>query len=38
LRKHKERSIESLWDRIGTLLTGFEPTECKNCFRKAGYA
>ncbi|MGA7325971.1 MAG: IS630 family transposase, partial [Rhodomicrobium sp.] len=34
----KERSVESLWDRIGKLLDGFEPVECLNFFRHAGYA
>ena len=38
LRKHKERSIESLWSRIGKLLGSFTPTECQNFFRHAGYA
>ncbi len=38
LRKHKERSVESLWARIGKLLHSFTPTECQNFFRKAGYA
>jgi len=38
LRKHKERSVESLWNRIGTLLDSFTPTECQNFFRHAGYA
>ncbi len=38
LRKHKERSVESLWQRIGKLLDDFTPTECRNFFRHAGYA
>lgn len=38
LRKYKERSVESLWDRIGKLLDGFAPAECLNFFRHAGYA
>jgi transposase len=38
LRKHAERSMESLWRRIGDLLTQFTPTECRNFFRHAGYA
>ena len=38
LRKHKERSVESLWQRIGKLLDGFTPAECQNFFRHAGYA
>jgi transposase len=38
LRKHKERSIEALWNRIGSLLNSFTPAECQNFFRHAGYA
>jgi transposase len=38
LRKHQERSIENLWDRIGKLLSDFTPQECQNFFRHAGYA
>jgi len=38
LRKHKERSVESLWSRIGKLLDSFTPAECQNFFRHAGYA
>lgn len=38
LRQHAERSIESLWQRIGTLLALFTPTQCQNFFRHAGYA
>src|SRR5271166_7701 len=37
LRKHKERSVESLWNRIGKLLDSFTPTECQNFFRHDGY-
>ncbi len=38
LRKHAERSIESLWRRIGELIPEFSPTECRNFFQHAGYA
>jgi transposase len=38
LRKHKERTIESLWNRIGSLVNSFTPTEYQNFFRHAGYA
>lgn len=38
LRKHKERSVEGLWHRIGGLLDSFAPAECQNFFRHAGYA
>ena len=37
LRKHAERSMESLWWRIGQLLSQFNATECQNFFRHAGY-
>ena len=37
LRKYAERSMESLWWRIGDLLGQFNPTECQNFFRHAGY-
>jgi transposase len=37
LRKAKERSIEATWQRIGVLLTSFQPDECSNYFRHAGY-
>lgn len=38
LRKHKERSVDSLWNRIASLLDAFTPQECQNFFRHAGYA
>src|ERR1700739_32693 len=38
LRKAAERSVEGLWDRIGSLLDAFQPEECTNYFRNAGYA
>jgi transposase len=37
LRKHAERSIESLWWRIGQLLGQFSSAECQSFFRHAGY-
>jgi transposase len=37
LRKAAERSIPALWDRIGTTLQTFTPTECNNYFTHAGY-
>ena len=37
LRKAGERSIPSLWDRIGTILQSFGPEECNNYFTHAGY-
>lgn len=38
LRKAAERSVESLWQRIATLLDAFPASECANYFRNAGYA
>jgi transposase len=38
LRKHAERSIETLWARIGDLIQTFTPNECQNFFQHAGYA
>jgi transposase len=38
LRKAQERSIEALWQRIGTVLDLFKPTECANFFANSGYA
>lgn len=38
LRKAQERSIETLWQRIGKLLDLFQPQECANFFANSGYA
>lgn len=38
LRKAQERSLDNLWQRIGTLLDLFKPTECTNFFVNSGYA
>ena len=38
LRKAEERSPTAVWQRIGTLLDLFSPTECANYVRNAGYA
>lgn len=38
LRKAAERTIDGLWQRIGTLLDRFTTTECRNYLAKAGYA
>ena len=39
LRKAGERSVESLWTRIASLLDAFKPQECVNYyFRNAGDA
>lgn len=38
LRKAAERSVETTWQRIGTLLDAFQPHECANYLRNSGYA
>jgi transposase len=38
LRKADERTVENTWKRIGRLLDAFNPTECANYLRNAGYA
>jgi transposase len=38
LRKAQERSIETLWQRIGSVLDLFQPIECANFFVNSGYA
>ena len=38
LRKAKERTVPALYDRIGNLIGSFQPNECRNYFRKSGYA
>ena len=38
LRKAEERTIEAVWQRIGTLLGCFTSEECAKYFRNAGYA
>ena len=37
LRKHAERTCDSLWNRIGLLVAQFRPDECRNYLRHAGY-
>ena len=37
LRKANERSITSVWNRIGDLLNQFSPQECINYVKHAGY-
>jgi transposase len=37
LRAAKERTVEGLWSRIGRTLADFEPDECANYIRNAGY-
>ena len=38
LRKAQERSIDTLWPRIGKLLDLFQSNQCANFFVNAGYA
>ena len=38
LRKAGERTVETTWKRIGTLLQVFTPQECANYIRNSGYA
>lgn len=38
LRKAAERSVETTWRRIGSLLDRFSPQECSNYLVNAGYA
>ena len=37
-RKAEERTVETAWRRVGTLLDTFDPDECQNYLRHAGYA
>jgi transposase len=37
LRKADERSIDAVWNHIGSLLDQFSPTECASYIRHAGY-
>lgn len=37
LRQAEERTVEALWNTIGKLVDGFEPGECANFFKAAGY-
>lgn len=37
LRKADERSVETSWQRDGTLLDAFTSTECQNYLRHAGH-
>ena len=36
LRKHAERTIDSLWTRIGQLVDEFTPHECRNYLKHCG--
>ena len=37
LRKAAARSVEQLWQAIGSAIDTFTPTECANYFTAAGY-
>jgi len=37
LRKAAVRTVEGLWNTIGTLIETFTPAECSNYFTAAGY-
>lgn len=37
LKKAAHRTVDALWNEIGTLLATFSPTECANYFQHAGY-
>lgn len=37
LRAKAERTVETLWTTVGTLIDEFKPAECANYFQAAGY-
>ena len=37
LRKMAHRTVDALWEGIGSALDDFPPNECLNYFRNAGY-
>ena len=37
LRKMAHRTVDALWEGIGSALDDFNPNECLNYFRNAGY-
>jgi transposase len=37
LRRAAIRSVDALWNQIGTLLEFFSPQECSNYFSSSGY-
>jgi len=37
LRRAATRTVETLWEKIGTLLDAFSPEECSNHFISSGY-
>jgi hypothetical protein len=38
LRRAAERSRDALWQAIGHILERYQPQECRNFFKQAGYA
>jgi transposase len=37
LRKAAHRTVDALWNEIGTILDSFLPHECENYFKSSGY-
>ena len=37
LRRAATRTVEALWNQIGSLIDAFSPEECQNYFMSAGY-
>ena len=37
MRKAAERTVEALWQTVGTAIDAFVPNECANYFKAAGY-
>ncbi|KQT88300.1 transposase [Aurantimonas sp. Leaf443] len=37
VRAKAERTVEALWQAVGTLVPLFQPAECANYFKAAGY-
>ena len=37
LRRRAARSVEALWNALGSIVTCFTPAECANYFRNSGY-
>ena len=37
LRARAARTIDALWDAVGSLIPRFSPAECANYFKAAGY-
>jgi len=38
LRKAAERTVDRLWQTLGTLFDEIQSEECQNYFKNAGYA